>query len=240
MFSPSELERYSRQLGVEGWDQEKLRRAKILVVGAGGLGGVAATFLAAAGIGEIRLCDFDSIELSNLNRQILYSTSQIGRVKVEQARKRLFEFNPEIKIIAIERRLDEHNFAELASGCDLLIDGLDNHVTRLMLNKAAFKAGIPYIYGAVYGWQGLISFFRPPETPCLACIMPETITTDSSTPVFGAVPGVIGSLEAIEAIKYLTGAGKLLLGQILIYHGDKQELEILTADKNPQCPVCSK
>jgi molybdopterin/thiamine biosynthesis adenylyltransferase len=141
--------------------------------------------------------------------------------------------------VAINKRLDENNFPEYASDCDLVVDGLDNHATRLMLNKAAFKARIPYIYGAVSGWQGLMGLFMPPKTPCLACIMPEATGTNSANPVFGALPGIIGSLEATEAIKYLTGAGVSLINHLLIFHGDNQEIELLSIDRNPQCPACS-
>ena len=238
-LTPIENERYDRQLNIDCWDQEKLRQAKVLIVGVGGLGGIAAAYLAAAGVGEIRLCDFDNIELSNLNRQILYSTKQIGLSKVKQACDHLNELNPEIKIIAINQRLNEINFHEHAADCDIVIDGLDNHVSRLMLNRAAYDAGIPYIYGAVNGWQGLASFFHPPSTPCLACIMPELSTAEGPSPVFGAIPGVIGSFEAIEAIKHITGAGVTLAGKLLIYHGDNQETEILSIDKNPHCPICA-
>jgi molybdopterin-synthase adenylyltransferase len=239
IMSRSELQRYSRQLGVEGWNQEKLSRAKVLVVGVGGLGGIASAYLAAAGIGEIRICDYDKLELSNLNRQILYSTEQIGRPKIELAQKRLSEINPEIKVVAIDGRLNESNFEEYSSGCDLIIDGLDNHADRLLLNKAAFKAGIPYIYAAVNAWQGLVSVFSPPKTPCLACIMPDKKAIDLPPQIFGAIPGVAGSLEAIEAIKYLVGTGEPLANKLLVFNGLNQEFSLITIEKNPRCPVCS-
>lgn len=239
-LSPQELTRYSRQLIVEGWNQDKLRQSKILIVGVGGLGGVTATYLAAAGVEEIRLVDFDDIELSNLNRQILYSADDIGKPKVQVASQRLTKLNPEIKIVSYNHRIDEENFGEIADGCNLIIDGLDNHASRLEINRAACKAHIPYLYAAVSGWLGQVSLFNPPHTGCLACLIPESQNPQSPTPVFGTMPGVVGSIQAIEALKYLMGIGSSLANRLLIYHGDTQQTEILSLTRNPLCKICTR
>jgi molybdopterin/thiamine biosynthesis adenylyltransferase len=238
-LSPQELARYSRQLIVEGWNQEKLKQSKIAIIGVGGLGGVTATYLASAGVGEIRLVDFDNVERSNLNRQILYSTDDIGLPKIQKAYQRLTKLNPEIKIVPNACRLDSANFAEIAAGCDLIIDGLDNHDSRLIINRAACQARIPYLYAAVNNWLGQISLFRPPQTGCLACFIPESLSVSQQTPVFGAIPGLVGSLQAIEALKHLMGIGSSLLNRLLIYHGDTQQTESLSLVANPHCKVCA-
>ena len=159
------------------------------MVGVGGLGGISATYLAAAGVGHLRICDSDKVELSNLNRQILFTAEDIGKPKAILAAKRLSAQNPEIEIEAIPDKLTETNAGELASGCDLIIDGLDNHSDRLKLNKASFDLNIPYIYGAINEWLGQLSFFNPPKTACLACLMPGELQNPEPTPVFGALAG---------------------------------------------------
>ncbi len=238
-LSKSELERYRRQLLIDGWDQDKLKNARVLVVGLGGLGGVSSAYLAAAGVGYIRLCDSDKIELSNLNRQILYSTDDIAKSKLAVAQKKLSELNPDIKIEALSDKLTEANATEIVSGCHIIIDGLDNHRDRLILNRASFALKIPYIYAAINEWQGQLGFLNPPVTPCLACLMPHSMIDPGPVPVLGAVAGVIGSLQATLAIRYLITGKTPLSGKLLIFQADKMELETLTFDKNPGCPVCS-
>ncbi len=239
-LSQQELTRYSRQLIVDDWNQEKLRQSKILIVGIGGLGGVTATYLAAAGVGEIRLIDYDDIDLSNLNRQILYSTDDIGKSKVQIAYQRLSKLNPDINIVPVNRQIDNANISDLAAGCDLVIDGLDNHESRLIVNLAAIRTHIPYLYAAVNGWLGQVSLFAPPDTGCLACLMPEMPNIQSPTPVFGAMPGIIGSMQAIEALKYLMGIGSSLLNRLLIFNGKSQLMELLELTPNSSCKVCPK
>lgn len=238
-LSPQELSRYSRQVLIDGWNQEKLRQSKILICGIGGLGGVTATYLAAAGVGEIRLVDFDDVELSNLNRQILYSTDDIGKSKVQVAGQRLLALNPDVKIVTRACRIDDDNISDLVSGCDLVIDGFDNHSSRLTLNRAAYETRIPYLYAAVDGWLGQVSLFAPPQTGCLACLMPDLVNSQSPIPVIGAMAGLIGSIQANEALKCLMGIGSLLLNQLLIYHGDTQQTELLSLTPNPLCKICA-
>jgi molybdopterin/thiamine biosynthesis adenylyltransferase len=238
-LSKSELERYQRQLLIDGWDQNKLKNARVLIAGLGGLGGVSAFYLAAAGVGNIRLCDSDKIELSNLNRQILYSSNDIGKSKSIIAQKRLLELNPDIKIEALSDKLTEINAFEITSGCDIIIDGLDNHRDRLILNRVSFALEIPYIYAAINEWQGQLGFINPPVTPCLACLMPQRIIDTGPIPVLGAVAGVIGSFQSALAIRYLITGETPLAGKLLIFRADKMEFETLIFDKNPECPVCS-
>lgn len=237
-LSKSEIERYQRQLQIENWDQERLKKARVLIVGVGGLGGVSATYLAAAGVGHLRICDCDKVELSNLNRQILYVTADIGKSKSDLAAKKLSALDPEIKIETISDKLTPKNASELASGCDLIIDGLDNHADRLILNQASFDLGIPYIYAAVNEWQGQLSFFAPPKTACLACLLPDVRPNPQPTPVFGALPGTIGSLQATLALRYLMTGEAPLSNTLLIFHGDTMNFEAVTFEKRPTCTVC--
>jgi molybdopterin/thiamine biosynthesis adenylyltransferase len=237
-LSKSELERYQRQITVDGWDQEKLKKAKVLIIGLGGLGGISATYLAAAGVGTLKLCDSDTVELSNLNRQILYSIDDIGKPKITQAQKRLSSLNPEISIEIVADRLDNDNATKIISGCDLIIDGLDNHSDRLVLNSASLKLGIPFIYGAISEWQGQTGFFNPPTTPCLACIMPDILASPKPIPVFGALPGTVGTIQATLAIEYLMGGINSVPNRLLIFNAESMALDTVTFDRRPGCEVC--
>jgi molybdopterin/thiamine biosynthesis adenylyltransferase len=239
-LSKSEVERYQRQLLVDSWDQERLKKARVLVVGVGGLGGISATYLAAAGVGHLRICDSDRVELSNLNRQILFTTEDVGKPKAALAAERLSAQNPEIQIEAISDKLTETNASELASGCDLMIDGLDNHSDRLKLSVASFDLAIPFIYGAINEWQGQLGFFNPPKTACLACLMPEELQDPKPTPVFGALPGVIGSLQATLALRYLMTGENPISNALLIFRADTMAFEIVTFERRPGCGVCGK
>ena len=239
-LSKSEIERYQRQLLVDGWDQERLKSARVLVVGGGGLGGISATYLAAAGVGHLRICDSDRVELSNLNRQILFTAEDIGQPKAALVAKRLSAQNPEIKIETISDNLTETNASELASGCDLIIDGLDNHSDRLKLNNASFDLNIPFIYGAINEWLGQVSFFNPPKTACLACLRPGELQDPKPTPVFGALPGVIGSLQATLALRYLMTGENPVSNALLIFRADTIAFETVTFERRPGCGVCGK
>jgi molybdopterin/thiamine biosynthesis adenylyltransferase len=237
-LSKAEHERYQRQLIVESWDQERLKRARVLIVGVGGLGGIIATYLAAAGVGNIRICDSDKVELSNLNRQIMFSTENIGHSKVAISIKKLSSLSPDVKIETYDYKLTGDNVTEIALGCDIIMDGLDNHQGRLILNQASFDLKIPYIYGAINDWQGQISFFNPPKTPCLACVMPNHMLGPSPIPVFGALPGIIGSMQATIAIRYLMTGETPLAGKLLIFNADRMEFEEVEIARDPKCEVC--
>jgi len=225
---------------VDGWNQERLKRARVLVVGVGGLGGVSATYLAGAGVGYLRLCDSDKVELSNLNRQMLYTAADIGKPKALLAARRLSAQNPEIEIEAMLDTLTEANAGELASGCDLIVDGLDNHADRLKLNKASFDLKIPYVYGAVREWLGQLSFFNPPKTACLACLMSGELNAPERTPVFGALAAVVGSLQATLALKYLMTGEIPDANTLLIFRADTIVFEKVTFVRRPGCAVCGK
>lgn len=238
-LSESEIERYRRQLRIENWNQDKLTSARVLIVGVGGLGGVSATCLALAGVGHLRLCDSDKVELSNLNRQILFASDDIGRPKAQLAAEKLLSCNPEIMIDPIPDKLTEDNARELLSGCNLIIDGLDNHDDRMLLNKASCDLRIPYIYAAVNEWQGQLSFFNPPGTACLACLLPGPIHSLQPTSVFGAVPIAIGSLQATLALRYLMTGETPLANVLLIFHADTMNFETVAFEKLPNCTVCA-
>jgi molybdopterin-synthase adenylyltransferase len=238
-LSKSEIERYQRQLLVDGWNQEKLKSARVLIVGVGGLGGISATYLAAAGVGHLRICDSDRVELSNLNRQILYTVEDVGKPKSALAAKRLSAQNPEIEIEVISDRLTNANASELVSGCDLIVDGLDNQSDRLKLNRVSFDLGIPFVYGAINEWLGQLSMFNPPQTACLECLMPNELPNSKPTPVFGALPGVIGSLQATLALRYLMTGENPVSNSLLIYHADTLAFETVTFERRPGCGVCS-
>ncbi len=239
-LSKSELARYQRQMIIDGWDQERLKAARVLIVGAGGLGGVAATYLATAGIGAIRICDHDKVEESNLNRQILFSKGDIGQLKAELAKKRLISLNPDIKIEPIFDKIAPDNINSMAVACDLIIDGLDNHADRLLLNQASIALNIPYVYGAINEWQGQAAFFNPPKTACLACIMSEIKQGQKPVPVFGALPGMIGSFEAIMALKYLISKKNPAANRLFIFDGNSMAWDTLEISPNPKCPACGK
>jgi molybdopterin/thiamine biosynthesis adenylyltransferase len=239
-LSRFETERYQRQLMMDGWDQERLKRARVLVAGVGGLGGLSATYLAEAGVGYLRICDSDKVQLSNLNRQILYTAADIGKPKAMLAAKRLYAQNPEIEIEAVLDTLTETNAVELASGCDLIVDGLDNHADRLKLNKASFDLKIPYIYGAIREWLGQLSFFNPPKTACLACLMPGELKSPGPTPVFGALAAAVGSLQATLALKYLMTGENPAQNALLILRADTIVFEKVTFERRPGCGVCGR
>jgi molybdopterin-synthase adenylyltransferase len=239
-LSKSEIDRYQRQILVDGWDQERLKSARVLIVGVGGLGGISATYLAAAGVGHLRICDSDSVEMSNLNRQILFTVEDIGKLKAALVAKRLSAQNPEIEIEVISDKLTESNAGELASGCDLIIDGLDNHSDRLILNRASCDITIPFVYGAINEWLGQLSLFNPPQTACLACLLPEGLPNLKPTPVFGALTGVIGSLQATLALRYLMSGENPVSNALLIFRGDTLASETVAFERRPGCGVCGK
>mgnify|MGYP003760807709 FL=1 len=221
--------------GEEG--QKKLRKAKIFVAGAGGLGSPISTYLAIAGIGKIILADFDSVELSNLNRQFLHHEKDVGREKIKSAEEKLLSLNPEIKIETIRERITEENADSVVPSCDLIIDALDNFDTRHVLNRLAVERNIPLVHGAVSGYRGQVTTVIPGKTPCLYCIFPTSLKKEVF-PVLGTTPGVIGTIQANEAIKYITGQGKLLEGRLLLWDGLSCSFSELKINKTENCPIC--
>ncbi len=240
MLNENELERYDRQIIMRGFGeagQEKLKRSKAFVAGCGGLGSPICIYLTEAGIGTIRIVDQDIIETSNLNRQILHWDADVGKSKAESADVKLSGMNGNIKIEAIREIIDESNVYDLTEGCDLIMDAMDNLPTRFLLNQAAIRHNIPYFHGAVHGLEGRAMTIIPGETACLRCIYRGDIPKEKF-PVLGVAPGVIGCLQATEAIKYLTGIGKLLANRLLVYDGVGMNFMELSVKRDPECPHC--
>ena len=240
MLTPSERERYDRQImiseiGQEG--QEKLKRSRVVIAGSGGLGSPIAIYLTAAGIGMIRVVDHDEVALSNLNRQILHWDEDIGRKKVDSARTKLRNLNRAVEIEAIEETITEGNVSHLVDGCDVIIDAMDNLPTRYILNRCAIEKNIPFFHGAVNGFEGRVMTILPGETACLRCMYRGPVPQEKF-PVIGVTPAVIGSIQATEVIKYLLGIGKLLTNRLLIYDGLKVAFREFTVNKNPNCGHC--
>lgn len=241
-FSDDEIERYARHLvlsEVGGPGQQRLKAARVAVVGMGGVGGPAALYLAAAGVGTLRLIDDDMVGLSNLQRQIAFATADVGRAKVEVGAETLAALNPHIDIEPVAERLTGDTGARLIEGCDVVIDGTDDFPTRFAVNAACVVAGVPLVSGALGRWTGQVGVFR--GRPCYRCLTPE-IPPDAETcarvGVIGALAGVVGAMTALEAIKLITGAGAPLSGRLLIYDGLTGAARTVAVAADPSCPVC--
>jgi adenylyltransferase/sulfurtransferase len=238
MMSVRDLDRYDRQIRLFGaTGQEKLKRAKVFIAGAGGLGSPISIYLAAAGIGKIVLVDKDVVELSNLNRQILHWERDVGSRKALSALEKLQKMNSDIIVEAATEILDEENVFGLVGDADLIIDAMDNFSSRYLLNKAALDRKIPFIHGAIHGFHGQATTVLPGRTACLRCIFPEAPPPETF-PVVGVTPGIIGLIQATEAIKYITGLGDLLAGKLLIWDGIRPTLETIDVERDPGCKDC--
>jgi molybdopterin/thiamine biosynthesis adenylyltransferase len=238
MMTNEEMKRYSRQRAIIGTDgQERLKKARVLVAGAGGLGTIVSTYLTAAGIGFLRIADYDVVEASNLNRQILHWTKDIGRQKTESVEEKLKAMNPQIEIEKIPRLIDETDVDDIVRGIDLIVDAMDNFATRYLLNRAAVKHDVPFFHGGIRETYGQVTTVLPGRSACLRCIFPEG-PPPAALPVLGATCGVIGAIQATEVVKYITGRGDLLTNRLLIWDGLSAELEIIEVKKNPACIDC--
>ena len=238
MLTERELDRYDRQIRLLGEDgQEKLKDAKVFIAGAGGLGCPISIYLAAAGIGKINLVDKDTVALSNLNRQILHWEKDIDREKAISAKEKLTEINRDIKIDAKSETITKDNASDLVADADLIIDAMDNFSTRYLLNRTALEKGIPFVHGAINGFHGQATTVLPGKSACLRCIFREA-PPPSVFPVLGVTPGIIGLIQASEAIKYIVGIGELLSGKLLLWDGLTSQTEIVLVEKNAQCPDC--
>ncbi|MDA8174048.1 MAG: HesA/MoeB/ThiF family protein [Nitrospiraceae bacterium] len=242
MLSERELKRYNRQMLMEGWGEEtqkKLKSSTVFIAGAGGLGSPVAIYLAVAGVGNIRICDFDSPDWSNLNRQILHNHARIGINKAISGKTTLEELNPDINVTAFAEKITCDSVDRLVGNADIILDCMDNFPTRYILNDCAMNKGIPLVFASIWGMEGRLSFIQVPETPCLKCIYPEAPPSEVF-PVVGATPGTMGSLQVIEALKYLAGVGQPHKGKLLVWNGYKTEFKSFKTYRDPECPACSK
>lgn len=240
MLTPNERERYDRQILIEDFGetgQEKLKGSKVLIAGSGGLGSPISIYLAAAGVGRIRLVDHEEVDLSNLNRQILHWEKDIGRGKVDSAREKLLGLNPTVTIEPVRETITEKNVFRLAAGFDLIVDAMDNYPTRYLLNRSAIENNIPFFHGAVNGFEGRAMTILPGKTTCLRCMYRGPVPKEKF-PVIGVTPAVIGSIQATEVIKYIVGVGELLTNRLLVYDGLNLAFTEFKVAKNPDCEHC--
>jgi len=245
-LSHDEVKRYSRHLimpevGVEG--QQRLKAARILCVGAGGLGSPAATYLAAAGVGTLGLVDFDVVDVSNLQRQILYGTPDVGRPKLEAAAERLTALNPEVRVVLHETRLTSANALQIFADYDVIVDGADNFPTRYLVNDACVLLGKPNAYGSIFRFDGQASVFAAKNGPCYRCLYPEPpppglVPSCAEGGVLGVLPGIVGTIQATEAIKIVLGMGETLAGRLLLFDALTMEFRTMKLERDPACPVC--
>ena len=232
--------RYGRQMMIDGWGEEgqtKLKTSSVFIAGAGGLGSPVSIYLAVAGVGELRICDADRPELSNLNRQILHTDARIGELKAVSAEKTLRELNPTVRIVTYSEYLDEKSVERIVGKPDIVVDCLDNFETRYLLNSYCVKNNTPFVHGAIWGMIGQVTFLHPPETPCLECLVPEPPPKEVF-PVVGVTPGVIGCIQAMEVLKFLTGVGTPLKGRLLVFDGEEMIFTSANVKRMPSCQEC--
>jgi len=247
-LSKDEVLRYSRHLimpevGMDG--QLKLKQARVLLIGTGGLGAPLGLYLAAAGVGRLGLVDFDVVDSTNLQRQVTFSTRDVGRPKLDAARERLHGLNPEIEIVTHEARLTSANALEIVRDYDIVADGTDNFPTRYLVNDACILLGKPNVYGSIFRFEGQASVFGAPGGPCYRCLYPEPpppglVPSCAEGGVLGVLPGIIGAIQAMETIKLILGAGESLAGRLLIFDALEMRFRELKLRKNPECPVCGE
>jgi molybdopterin-synthase adenylyltransferase len=238
MLNKAEKERYARQIRLFGEDgQEKLKKASVFIAGAGGLGSVISIYMAAAGFGKIRIVDSDSVELSNLNRQVLHWSDDVGRSKAKSAEETLLGINPEIEVEAYVETINEDSIDRLLNGSSLIMDAMDNFPTRYLLNRAALQRNIPLFHGAICGYQGQATTIIPGKTACLRCIFPRAPPA-TTFPALGSTCGVIGSIQVTEAVKYVLGSGELLLNRLMLWDGLNSCMDEVACQRNSSCQDC--
>jgi sulfur-carrier protein adenylyltransferase/sulfurtransferase len=245
-LAPSEIQRYARHLimpevAMEG--QRRLKAAKVLCIGTGGLGSPLTLYLAAAGVGTLGLADFDVVDLSNLQRQIIHFTPDVGRPKIASAEEKLKAINPELTINRHEHAIDSSNALDLFAGYDVIVDGTDNFPTRYLVNDACVLLGKPNVYGSIFRFDGQATVFFPPHGPCYRCLYPEPPPPDlvpncAEGGVLGILPGLIGVVQATETVKLILGAGKTLIGRLLLYDALEMTFREMKVRKNLRCPIC--
>ncbi len=247
-LSKQEILRYSRHLimpevGMEG--QLKLKQAKVLLVGTGGLGAPLGLYLAAAGVGRLGLVDFDVVDFTNLQRQVTFSSTDVGRPKLEAARERLASLNPEVRIETHETQLTSQNALDILGEYDIVVDGTDNFPTRYLVNDACVLLGKPNVYGSIFRFEGQVSVFGYPGGPCYRCLYPEPpppglVPSCAEGGVLGVLPGIVGAIQAAETIKLILGRGDALVGRLLLFDALAMRFRELKLRKNPACPVCGE
>ena len=247
-LTAEQRERYSRHLllpevGIEG--QQKLLDAKVLLLGAGGLGSPAALYLAAAGVGTLGIVDNDTVDLSNLQRQVIHSSERIGVPKVDSAEQTIRALNPDVNVVKHPVRIDASNIMEILPGYDIVVDGLDNFPTRYLLNDATVRLQIPVVSAAILGFEGQLSVFKPYDGPCYRCLFPvpppaELAPSCGANGVLGVLPGTMGLLQATEVVKLILGEGEPLIGRLLMYDALAAEFTEVKVRRDPECPICSR
>ena len=240
-FSSAELERYDRQIRIKSLGksgQSKLKKARVMVVGAGGLGCPASLYLVAAGIGHVAVVDKETVELSNLNRQVLHWSDDVGRPKGVSMMEKLRQLNPEVTVEALQKVVTTGNARQLVKGFTVVVDALDNWRTRFLLNKACVKEKIPFVHAGVYSLYGQITTILPGKGPCLQCILPKIPPEEEKFPVLGATAGTLGLLEALETVKIITGLGEPLVGRMLHFDGETMSFQEIKVERRRSCPVC--
>ncbi|HEX6615043.1 MAG TPA: molybdopterin-synthase adenylyltransferase MoeB [Gemmatimonadales bacterium] len=247
-LSHAEVLRYSRHLllpevGMEG--QRKLKAARVLTIGAGGLGSPLSLYLAAAGVGTIGIVDFDVVDLTNLQRQIVHGTASLGRSKLESAKERITDVNPNVNVVGHEARLTSENALDILRGYDIVVDGTDNFPTRYLVNDACVLLGKPNVYGSIFRFEGQASVFYAREGPCYRCLYsepppPGLVPSCAEGGVLGVLPGIIGCLQAMETIKWIIGAGDSLVGRLVLFDALKLRFRELKLRKDPNCPICGE
>jgi adenylyltransferase/sulfurtransferase len=245
-LSPDELRRYARHLSLPEFGlagQERLARGSVLLVGAGGLGSPAALYLAAAGVGRIGIVDGDRVDASNLQRQVLHGSADIGRAKTDSAAARLHDLNPHVRVETFETTLTSANALQVLRGWDVVVDGSDNFPTRYLVNDACVLLGVPLVYGSVHRFEGQASLFHVGDAPCYRCLFPEppspgTVPSCAEAGVLGVLPGLIGTIQATEAIKLLAGIGHTLAGRLLLVDALRMQMQTVVVKRDPACPAC--
>ena len=247
-FTDEQIERYSRHIilpEVGGSGQQKMLEARVLLLGAGGLGSPAAYYLAAAGIGNLGLVDFDQVDLSNLQRQIIHSTERIGMLKTESAKKTIQALNPDVNVTLYNEKMDSSNIMSLIKDYDYVVDGSDNFPTRYLVNDACVMKNKTLIHGSIYRFEGQVTVFKPGDGPCYRCLYPEPpppgmVPNCQEGGVLGVLAGVIGNLQVVEVLKLILGIGKPLVGKLLIYDALNTEFRNLRLRRDANCPICGE
>ena len=247
-FTDEQIERYSRHIilpEVGGSGQQKMLEARVLLLGAGGLGSPAAYYLAAAGIGNLGIVDFDQVDLSNLQRQIIHSTERIGMLKTESAKKTIQALNPDVNVTLYNEKMDSSNIMSLIKDYDYVVDGSDNFPTRYLVNDACVMKNKTLIHGSIYRFEGQVTVFKPGDGPCYRCLYPEPpppgmVPNCQEGGVLGVLAGVIGNLQVVEVLKLILGIGKPLVGKLLIYDALNTEFRSLRLHRDADCPICGE